>query len=60
MIERLIASAVIAMAMVTVVPLSIALGVWIRNKMRKRKADRERMLSEMCKLIDRHTKGDGT
>ena len=60
MIERLIASAAIAMAMITVVPLSIALGIWIRNKVRKRKADREWMLSELCKLIDRHTKGDGT
>ena len=60
MIERMIASVAIAMAMITVVPLSIALGVWIRNKARKRKADREWMLTEMCKLIERHTKEDGS
>ena len=60
MIERLIASAAIAMAMITVVPLTIAIGIWIRNKVRKRKADREWMLTEMCKLIDRHTEEDGS
>ena len=57
MIERLIASTAIAMALITFVPLTVALIIWVRNRLRERREDKQQMLLDMRKAVSRHTEG---
>lgn len=53
--SRLIALTAIAMALITFVPLTVALIIWIRNRVRKRRADQLQMWLELHKAVSRHT-----